>query len=470
MRNAHIRFMCFPSVVCVGRETTVTVTPRDISRIFRAETEYELCIIDLRGDQTNYHIGHTFDYPFEICDGCLRFTYTFEREQEYSVRFRIKGSKETFKIPLYAVDPDLYELRPLKGDLHTHTYYSDGADGVAMTPADYREEGFDFFALTDHNRMFTSVLAKELYDGVPLGMHIMSGEEVHTPDSMLHIVHIGGSESVCEKYIHRYDDYISAVDQLEKGLSHVPDLYRRRTAMAKWACDQIHKAGGLAIFAHPFWRPDKYNVSQDFCDILFNEIDFDAFELVGGIAPKLNNLQLALWQEQAFKGNLIPAVGSSDSHDHDSAKGGFSKRFTVVFAKENTTDAILDAIREGYCVAGELPVASESEVRFYGTQLRLVAFAHFLFENYFNETCRLCVGEGILMRRYAEGEDVSKELKLLAPTIEKFYRKFYGIDPAPVISRERYDFLDKALHLQRTKGPETKGSSLTIYGANTRRE
>ncbi len=470
MRNAHPRFMCYPSVVCVGKETAVTVTPRDISRIFREENEYELCVIGLLDDQNDYHKSSDFDHPVTAADGCLHFTFTFEREQEYSIRFRIKDSKEVFRVPLYAVNEDLYALRPLKGDLHTHTYYSDGADGFAMTPADYREEGFDFFSLTDHNRMYTSKLASELYDGVPLGMHIMSGEEVHTPNSNLHIVHIGGNASVCEKYILNNDEYNAEIDNMEKDFSNIPELYRRRIAMAKWAVQEIHKAGGLAVFAHPFWCPNRYNISQDFCDILFKEIDFDAFELVGGIAPKQNNLQLALWQEQALKGNVLPIVGSSDSHDHDFAKGGFARRFTVVFAKENSTEAILDAIKNGYCVAGELPTTSESEVRFYGSQLRLVAFAHFLFENYFNETWRLCLGEGILMRRFAEGEDVAEELTLLAPTVENFYKKFYGLLPAPVICGERREILDRALHLQRTIGPITKGSALHIYGANGRRE
>ena len=47
------------------------------------------------------------------------------------------------------------------------------------------------------------------------------------------------------------------------------------TAMAKWACNKIHEAGGLAFFCHPFWSPRCYNVSKDFADILFDEIDFE---------------------------------------------------------------------------------------------------------------------------------------------------------------------------------------------------
>ena len=31
MRNAHVRYMCYPSVVEVGKETIVWIHPRDIS-------------------------------------------------------------------------------------------------------------------------------------------------------------------------------------------------------------------------------------------------------------------------------------------------------------------------------------------------------------------------------------------------------------------------------------------------------
>ncbi|MBQ4052336.1 MAG: hypothetical protein IJD09_01665 [Clostridia bacterium] len=470
MRNAHPRYLCYPSVVCVGKETEVTIFPRDISRVFREDAEYELAVVGLREDQLDYHDHIPLDHPCYVKDGCLCFTYHFDLEQEYSIRFCKKGEKEE-KLPLYAVEEDLFALRPLKGDLHSHTYYSDGQDGIAMTPADYREEGFDFFVLTDHNRMYTSHLAAELYKDVPLGMHIMAGEEVHTPGSIVHIVHAGGSESVCDFYVHHREEYEAQIEAIAQTMPQVPQQYRSRVAMAKWACDRIHGCGGLAIFAHPFWCPNRYNVTQEFADLLFDQKIFDAYELVGGGCGvgRANNAQLALWQEQAFKGNILPVVGSSDSHNHDFAVGGFGRRFSIIFAKENTTEAILDAIRKGYSVAGELPYESEGDVRFYGPKLRLVLFAHFLFNNYFNETWRLCVGEGILMRRYAQGEPVEKELAALAPTVENFYQKFYGLAPAPTVTKERRAFLDRCLEIQKN-GPETKGGNLYIYGGNERRE
>ena len=469
MRNAHPLYMCFPSVAVVGEYLDITIFPRDISRVFREDKEYELNIMGIRIDEKDYHDPLKYDHPCRVEDGCLHFSCIFDYEQEYVIRFREKGKKET-KVTMYAVADDLYERRPLKGDLHAHSYYSDGHDGVAMIPANYREEGFDFFALTDHNRMFTSEMAIELYKDIPLGMHIMKGEEVHTPDSQLHIVHVGGKNSICDKYIHDRDTYEAEVAEIEKQMEHIPELYRRRVAQAKWVCEQAHKEKGIAIFAHPFWQPRRYNVSAMFAKLLFGEKMFDAFELMGGISARCNNQQLALWMEERMKGNELPVVGSSDSHNHDFERDVFGRRFTIVFAKKNTTKAILEAIKEGYCVAGELPMNDDEEVRFYGTNLRFVLFAHFLFQNYFNETWRLCVGEGILMRRYAQGEPVGKQLAACEKTVENFYKQYFGYEPAPSITPERMAFLDKCLDLQRNRGPITYGTTLYIYGGNERRE
>lgn len=468
MRNAHVRYLCYPSVVLAGEETRITVYPRDLSRRFVADKTYEVCVMGLRDEEASYYGELAYDVPCGVEKGCLVFSYRFETEQEYQIRFRPKDG-DPVRVSVYAVEEDLYRMRPLKGDLHSHSYYSDGQDGIPMVPADYREEGFDFFALTDHNRMFTSRKAIELFAGVKLGMHMIPGEEVHTPDSSVHIVHVGGKHSVCEQYIHNREIYEAQVDAIAETLTHVPEAYRRKTAMAHWACQKIREAGGLAIFAHPFWQPRRYNVSRELSRILFDERVFDALELLNGIPTKFNNLQLALWQEQCLKGNSLPIVGSSDSHDHDFERGTFGRRFTVVFAEENATEAILEAIRKGYSVAAELPPNNSEDVRFYGS-LRLVLFANFLFENYFNETWRLCVGEGILMRRFAQGEDVGSTLGALAGTVEDFYKKFYGRVPAPMLNESQTQFLDSCLELQQTLGPNSMGASLDGIGAKPRRE
>ena len=79
MRNAHVKYMCYPSVVCVGKETEVYIQPRDVSLIFRDEWEYELGVVGLMEDQLDYHAHIPLDHQFEIKNGCLVFTHTFDK-------------------------------------------------------------------------------------------------------------------------------------------------------------------------------------------------------------------------------------------------------------------------------------------------------------------------------------------------------------------------------------------------------
>ena len=250
MLNAHIRYICYPSVVKAGQETAVTIFPMDTSRRFLEGSSCELGVYGLMDDQIDYHTPAPLDHSFTVSGGCLHFTHYFDKEQEYRIRLKVNGVLTI--LSMYALEEDLYALRPLKGDFHSHSWYSDGQDGVTMTPSDYREEGFDFFTLTDHNRMFTSLLAKKMYEGVELGMHMLPGEEIHTPGANVHIVHAGGNASVCERYINDPDTYNAEVAAIEAELDHIPQQYRSRIAMAKWSCQKIHEAGGIAIFAHPY--------------------------------------------------------------------------------------------------------------------------------------------------------------------------------------------------------------------------
>lgn len=468
MANTRVRFCAFPSVVRAGDTCKITIFPCDISKRFTQDNTYEVGVIGLSDDMETYYVKEPLDLAHTVKDGTLQFEFHFPREQEYEISFCKQGERPQ-KLSVYAVNDDLYDLRPLKGDLHTHSYYSDGTDGVAMVPANYREQGFDFFALTDHNRMFTSEFAAKLFENVTLGMHLMTGEEVHTPGSLVHIVNVGASRSVCEQYVRDPAGFANAVDAIEAKLTDVAEPYRRRVAMAHWACEKIHEAGGLAILAHPYWKPYKYNLSDELCDILFEQHIFDAFEVMGGVGTAACNMQLALWQKQSERGHRLAVVGSSDSHNHTFDGTVFSRRFTVVFAKENTTASILEAIRHGYSVAGELPLSDDNDVRFYG-DLRLVEFAHFLFRYYFRHTLELCRTEGVLMQRYAAGDAVGEVLTALAPSVETFYKTFYGRTPAPVLSPERTAYLDALLEAQRGAGILTKGSHLTVHPGRERRE
>jgi DNA polymerase (family 10) len=48
--------------------------------------------------------------------------------------------------------PQLVELKDIKGDLHTHTTYSDGRESLEQMVLAARERGYSYYAVTDHPR------------------------------------------------------------------------------------------------------------------------------------------------------------------------------------------------------------------------------------------------------------------------------------------------------------------------------
>jgi hypothetical protein len=54
--------------------------------------------------------------------------------------------------------------------------------------------------------------------------------------------------------------------------------------------------------------------------------------------------------------------------------------------------------------------------------------------------------------------------------VENFYKQFYGITEAPIITENNMAFLQKCLQQQREIGPKTKGSIIEFIGRNPHRE
>lgn len=109
----------------------------------------------------------------------------------------------------------------LKGNLHTHTLESDGDSAPADVVRWYAEHGYDFLAITDHDKI------TRVEDS--LGLVLLLGEEVtdRLPKKPLHVNAIGIEEAV----------------QPQHGATPVEVLQRN--------IDAVRKAGALALINHP---------------------------------------------------------------------------------------------------------------------------------------------------------------------------------------------------------------------------
>ncbi len=114
--------------------------------------------------------------------------------------------------------------RWLKGNLHTHTTNSDGDSPPEVVAAWYRDAGYDFLALTDHD-----VLTPPGEVGAAAGsMLLVRGEELTAGD--IHVNGLGISATV----------------------PHVRTGDATTTVQAN--VDAVRGAGGIASVNHPNWR------------------------------------------------------------------------------------------------------------------------------------------------------------------------------------------------------------------------
>lgn len=421
------KYRVLPCLLRMGVEQTVNIIPMGIGKRFDDETDYIVSFIPMEfydAERLSFHTQWDC-VTVKPIDGALRVSYTFEGEQEWVISITTQEEKENKKKPIevrvYSLDDDLYALNPYLGDLHVHSCRSDGQEDPAIVAANYRKEGFDFFALTDHHKWCPSDEMLRAYADVPLGIKLFHGEEVHIPSAWIHIVNFGGSYSVNELY-HNDPEAITARVEAEAAEMQTPKgVNTVEFAWRKWCVEEIRKSGGLAIAAHPYWRyMQTYNMSSAMLDYVFETGTYDAFELIGGNDAYGNNMQVVFYQDQRAKGRVIPIVGSSDSHGTDPAVF-FGLGKTIVFAKDREFSSICEAIKSGYSVAIEQQKREEERV--YGTY-RMVKYARFLLDRYFPAHNELCVEEGILMREYALGdESAKKRLAELADRTERHMKK-----------------------------------------------
>jgi len=441
----------FPKVFPVGVSANITVKPLGVHTKFSGE--YKIMVQRLDGG----HIGHEFsawnhtDYFVTPCeDGCLRFAYTADKEGELAVRIYQKDNdRRVVQLNLYALAEDMADRIPLRGDLHMHTCRSDGHSDPAIVCADYRMKGYDFIVVTDHSRYYPSLEAMRAYKDVKTALNILPGEEIHLPQTDVHIVNAGGLFSIngllasLRNYIEtngdingrRYDDtvtppeivsdeqYNRELDEIEATLTDVPaDVNKRWYAVCVWAFDKIREADGLGIFAHPYWISDMWQIHEPFTQYMLANKPFDAFEVLGGENYyQQNGFQTAIYYDEYRRGNVLPIVGSTDSHNSTENNRNAAICSTIVFAHKNERKDILQSIKDKYSVAVD---TISAEYRLVGEH-RFQKYACYLMENFYPLHDRAAYSDGEVMRKYYLGEADASVVEATAALADKMFDKYF---------------------------------------------
>lgn len=418
MKNELVYYDVYPKVVPLNRETVVHIQPLSRHARFDAQKTYYVHVIPVN---QRTRVPYEPDYPIlEVVpqDGAIAFAFTYTQEQPYQIWIEDQGVQRNngdswkgvscLKLQIYALADDLLALRPFRGNMHIHSFRSDGVEAPEMVLAWYRRYGYDFAGLTDHGKYEPSLEGMAAYDSVPLNMKLLPGEEVHSPDNYVHIVHFGGDYSVNDLYRADEARYRAEVAQIEKMLDDVPEgACRFEIAASKWVFEKIRQANGLSILCHPNWTwYGAYNQPGAMYQYFLEHIDYDALELInGGNGPQENQLQAAAWYNSGKNGRRAIPVGTDDSHGAVNGKW-FNIGKTYVLAQSLERDALLAAIRRGQCAAVEQYPGEYA--RIYGEK-RLVNYFQFLHDEYFPLHDDLCVEEGRLMLSYINGDAQARE-------------------------------------------------------------
>lgn len=209
----------------------------------------------------------------------------------------------------------------LRGELHCHTWHSDGALNPTQLVARARDRGLDFLAASDHNSISSQ---RELEQLTSPGLVLLRGVEVTTFKGHFNVW--GTAEWV--------DFRVQSPEDMRAALEFA------------------NHRGAVTSCGHP--KP--FGPSWDYPEVTNHQ----CVEVWNGPWTGLNELSLEYWQELLAKGMRISAVGGSDFHRPGSESGGRERDLGrptnwVYVQAEPTPENILEAIRRGRVSISEDP-------------------------------------------------------------------------------------------------------------------
>lgn len=204
-----------------------------------------------------------------------------------------------------------------KGNLHTHSTFSDGTRTREQIIAIYKEAGYDFLSITDH-----SVLTDIEGLGNP-GLLLIPGEEVCVGASEagthFHIVGVNISEPI-------------PVTDFDPGVT------------PQQAIDHINRLGGIAILAHPYWSGLNHH------DLLGLE-NYIGVEIYNTTCEVSRNLGFSAVQiDGLIAAGRRPLIFATDDHhgdDRELRPLDACGAWINVKARSPTVEGIMSGIREG---------------------------------------------------------------------------------------------------------------------------
>ena len=344
----------------------------------------------------------------------------------------------------YTLKPDLMALRPWKGDIHQHSIRCGHAkEPPHRIPAFGRRVGFDFLALSEHKLHKPSLEAIAANENADAGMRAFPAEEFHTRPAFLHAVAVGHVTGVNEWV----DAHPKEFEKLWKEEIKDPkydkyELYKFEREIAAKASVMYRIAHNeckakLVVFCHPGGLNNRTEPIEDpptgFRQAAMDLFEYDAIEAfncsqISGL--RRDSFTHMYMMEQIARGRKFGWTSVSDCHSH-ATHTLYGKFFTVIFAKDCTTDDFAEAVKNRMSVAvrGRINyvIKEDKQNYLYFGPTRLLRYEEFLDEVYWDKHDALCRQQGELMLKLADGdESVRPEIARLKKAVNDYRDAFFA--------------------------------------------
>jgi predicted metal-dependent phosphoesterase TrpH len=408
----------FPKVVSHGSETEISVRGLFPESSFAISTQYKVRLSSKvnKGDQQEFEVKPN--------EETVRFSPRFDTKGEYEFDIFSPDIRHRPILTghIFAIDEEIMGYKPFKGDMHIHTFYSDGKQSPIYMAAKGKSLGLDFLSITDHHKYHSSLEAIREANKIGLDMLIVRGEEISSREACGHVVSLNANSSVADYRDDstRYDAEVARIAEEFRNTELVDGLTPEHYAHAVWTIRKVRDFGGFAVIAHPYWvSSGRFDLDRRVYEQLLNDQLYDAIELFGDVEFEDNMLSLVRYAAELHSGKTPPIIGNSDTHRADRhTYGGY---WTMVFADELTTDSILSAISDGRSVACQR--CPGNGLIAFGP-FHLVEYTYFLHREFFPIHDRICEIQGMLFLRMLEGKKIPHDgLNSLKSELQEIYAK-----------------------------------------------
>ena len=221
---------------------------------------------------------------------------------------------------------DMLGKTRIKVGLHTHTSISDGRLSPVEAAKNYREEGYDAVAFTDHWHFGDE-------DEIE-GLKILSGAEYD----------IGGHDS-SHGFYNIVGVGMTSDPKVDEGWKSVTKTTAQKAAET---IKKIKLYNGFAMVGHPAW-------SLNTPEQLINLGDFDGVEIYNAVS-ECGQSDRAYSGSQidslAVMGKIVPLTATDDTHYYED---DFARGFVMVEATDIDQQSIVRALRAGRFYATQGP-------------------------------------------------------------------------------------------------------------------